>query len=95
MLIEQIDSVVNTEPTHDFTDYLILQMNNLVQICHGELSVVYSTEFLKNNIKKADSWIKLSRQSTIFNDYYNFFKQDKVSHKECFIAFLKKLYSLF
>lgn len=92
MLVEQIDSTVNAEPTHDFTDYLVLQMNNLVQICYGELSSVYSQDFIKNNIKKPQSWVKLARQSAIFNDYYNFFKQDKENHKECFLMFLKKLY---
>ena len=92
MLVEQIDSTVNAEPTHDFTDYLVLQMNNLVQICYGELSSVYSQDFIKNNIKKPQSWVKLARQSAIFNDYYDFFKQDKENHKECFLMFLKKLY---
>lgn len=92
MLVEQIDATVNAEPTHDFTDYLVLQMNNLVQICYGELSSVYSQDFIKNNIKKPQSWVKLARQSAIFNDYYDFFKQDKENHKECFLMFLKKLY---
>ena len=94
MLIEQIDAVVNSEPTHDFNDYLILQMNNLVQICYGELTSSYSKEFIFNNLKKPESWVKLARQSAIFNDYYNFFKQDKAKNKEFFLMFLKKLYSM-
>lgn len=94
MLIEQVDSIINQEETHDFNDYLIIQMDNLVQICIGELKTSYSKEFIFNNIKKPTSWIKLARQSSIFNDYYNFFKQDKEKNKEHFLMFLKKLYSI-
>lgn len=92
ILIEQVDSVINSEETHDFNDYLIFQIDNLAQICFGELTSSYSKEFILNNLKKPESWVKLARQSTIFNDYYNFFKENKEKNKEYFLLFLKKLY---
>lgn len=94
ILIEQIETIINSEETHDFDDYLILQINNLVQICSNELKSSYSKEFILNNIKKPTSWLKLARQSAIFNDYYTFFKQDKEKNKDYFLMFLKKLYPI-
>ena len=91
MLLEQIDTEVNQEITTDFNDYLIIQMKNLSNICYGELSQVYSQSFLENNLKKPSSWIKLARQSSVFNDYYNYYKQDKEAHKNDFLRFLKLL----
>lgn len=91
MLLEQIDSEVNQEITNDFNDYLIIQMKQLSELCYGELSSVYSQSFIQNNLKKPYSWMKLARQSAIFNDYYNYYKQDKMAHKEDFLRFLKML----
>jgi len=93
-LIEQIDSEVNQEISTDFNDYLIIQMKNLVTLCYGELTQSYSKSFISNNLKKPESWVKLARQSAIFNDYYNYYKQDKASHKTVFTKFLQMLYSM-
>lgn len=90
-LLDEIDSSVNQEITHDFDDYLIIQMKNLSELCYGELSQSYSKSFIENNIKKPESWIKLARQSAIFNDYFNYYKQDKEAHKNDFLRFLKML----
>lgn len=90
-LIDQINSTVQTEPTTDFNDYLVIELDNLAQLCAGELLQVYSKTFVNHSIKKSESWIKLSRQSSIFNDYFNYYKQDKQAHKMIFLKFLKTL----
>lgn len=89
MIIEQIYSVLSSSQ-HEFNDYLILQMPNLVDICFNELSV-YSKSFIKNNLLKPLSWYKFSKQSSIFNDYYNFYQEDTVKNKTVFAKFLKSL----
>lgn len=93
MIIEQIDTNIETT-NNEFNNYLTIQMKNLSILCYGELSQTYSKTFLEHNIKKPDAWIKLARQSSIFNDYYNYYKQDKKAHKNDFLRFLKMLYMI-
>lgn len=93
-IIEQIESIVQDNETHDFNDYLIIKMDKLAELSASELKCSYSKDFLLNNIKKPTSWVKLARQSAIFKDYYNFYKQDKENNKKYFILFLKQLYLL-
>lgn len=89
MLIEQIESVLNAQ-NQQFNNYLIIQMKVLTDICYNELSV-YSQSFIKNNLLKPIYWYKFAKQSSIFNDYYNFYQEDTVKNKTVFAKFLKSL----
>lgn len=89
MLFDQIESELKCV-SDNFNNYLVIQMDILVDICYNELSV-YSKSFLTNNILKSSSWQKLSKHSCVFNDYYNFYQEDKNSNKKIFNIFLNKL----
>lgn len=88
-LIDQIESMLKCQTNH-FNNYLIIQMDVLLDICFNELSV-YSNSYLKNNLLKTSAWIKLSKQSSVFNDYFNFYQADKEKNKKIFYIFLTKL----
>lgn len=92
-IIEQVESYLTTDMTHNFSEYLVIQMPNLSKLCANELKIIYSQDFLKNNLKEPKSWKNIARQSTIFNDYYNFLKEDVNMNKSYFIQFIKLLYS--
>lgn len=91
-LIDHIDSELSFS-NQQFNNYLIVQMNVLSELAYNELSV-YSKEYLKNNLLKADHWHKFVKQSSVFNDYYNFYKADTNANKQAFASFLKKLVKL-
>jgi hypothetical protein len=91
-IIEQIDTIINSEPAHEFNEYLIIQMDNLIQICKNELLLSYSKSFIINNLKQPTAWVKMARQSSVFKDYYQFYQINKMENKNYFLAFLKKLY---
>lgn len=90
MIIEQINTVIDSQPS-EFNDYLVIQMKNLSQLCSNELRQSFSETFIENHLKNPKSWVKLAKKSSIFNDYYNYYKQDKESHKDAFLKFLKMI----
>lgn len=90
-LVEQFNDYVNDKPSINFSKYLYLQIDNLVDICYNELISIYQPKIIYENLMKNKGWIKLSRKSSIFNDYYNLFQQNKIENKNIFHNFLYKL----
>lgn len=90
-LVEQFKEYVNDKPSLNFSKYLYLQIDNLVDICYNELISIYQPKIIYENLMKNKGWIKLSRKSSIFNDYYNLFQQNKIENKNIFHNFLYKL----
>lgn len=88
--ISQIIEVLDTEIKHNkrniFDNYLVVKMNQLVDICKMELDPID-----KSTIIKSSNWAKLTHKSTIFKDYYNFYLQDKKTNRVTFIKFIEKL----
>lgn len=92
-IIEQVNICLNDNSTHSFSEYLVIQMKNLSKICCNELKTIYSKDYLQHNLKQPKSWKNIARQSTIFNDYYVFLKEDIDLNKKYFVQFIKFLYS--
>lgn len=90
-LVEQFKEYVNEKPSLNFSKYLYLQIDNLVDICYNELISIYQPKIIYENLMKNKGWIILSRKSSIFNDYYNLFQQNKIENKNIFHNFLYKL----
>lgn len=90
-LVEQFKEYVNDKPSLNFSKYLYLQIDNLVDICYNELISIYQPKIIYENLMKNKGWIILSRKSSIFNDYYNLFQQNKIENKNIFHNFLYKL----
>lgn len=88
-LIEQVNSVLK-HYDHHFNDFLVIQMNNLSELCCNELQV-YSKSLLLHNLLNPLFWLKFAKQSSIFNDYYNFYQEDTIKHKMVYFKFLKSL----
>ena len=93
-IIEQFNSAIQEIETFDFDNYLIYQMDNLVNICVSELLSKLNKHYVLNNIVISSGWIKLSRYSSIFKDYYNLYCQDKQQYSNIFCKFLKKIANL-
>ena len=90
-LVSQFNDYVLEKPTYNFSNYLSLQIDNLVDICYNELICTYQPMILFNKIMKNKGWLTLSRKSSIFNDYYKLFQQNKIENKNIFHKFLYKL----
>ena len=92
-LVEQFKEYVIDKPSLNFSKYLYLQIDNLVDICYNELISIYQPKIIYENLMKNKGWIILSRKSSIFNDYYNLFQQNKIEieNKNIFHNFLYKL----
>lgn len=90
-LVEQFKEYVIDKPSLNFSKYLYLQIDNLVDICYNELISIYQPKIIYENLMKNKGWIILSRKSSIFNDYYNLFQQNKIENKNIFYNFLYKL----
>lgn len=88
-LLDQLETELNGN-TFKFNEYLMLQMNSLVTIAAMELKGSYSSSYLKKNIVKKESWLKLTEKSSVFNDYYKAYMENSIS-RECFYEFLKAL----
>lgn len=88
-LIEQVNSTLRHN-NHHFNDYLVIQMNNLSELCFNELQV-YSKSLLLHNLLNPLYWLKFAKQSSIFNDYYNFYQENTIKHKMVFLKFLQSL----
>lgn len=89
-IIEQLDTEITTDGKFSFNSYLTTQLNNMVDVALMELKSAYSDEFLKNNIIKKESWIKLSQHSAVFKDYYIQYMENP-NNKKLFFTFLKLL----
>lgn len=89
-IIEQLDTELTSDCKFSFNSYLTTQLNNMVDVALMELKSTYSDEFLKNNIIKKESWIKLSQHSAVFKDYYIQYMENP-KNKKLFFSFLKLL----
>lgn len=89
-IIDQLETEITSNNKFSFTEYLIVQLEGLSNMALAELRGVYSSEFLKENIVKKESWIKLSQSSNVFKDYYTAY-MDNPKNKGLFYAFLKSL----
>lgn len=87
-LVSQFNDYVGEQKPKKFNNYLIAELDNLVDLCYFEL-ISEGEDFIKDNILTADGWRKLSRKSTIFKDYYKMFLKEK--NKKLFHGFLYKL----
>lgn len=90
-IIEQFEEYVLQKNPGEFKQYLIIQMDNLVDICFNELSIHFDEETLKDKITKYTEWVKLSRKSAIFKEYFELFTSNKSLYSEMFCNFLKKI----
>jgi len=89
-IVEQLETELTSNSKFSFSEYLIVQLNGLSDIALAELRGNYSVGYLKNNIIKKESWIKLARCSNVFKDYYTSY-MDSSKNKELFYKFLKLL----
>lgn len=90
-LVNQFESYINNDKSKDYRKYLISQIEGLSSICSNELKLEYSKEMIKRNLIKPEGWRRLSKKSSIFNDYYNLFNQDKEKFEKIFMHFLKNI----
>lgn len=89
-IVEQLETELTSNSKFSFIEYLTVQLDGLSNIAIMELKGNFSSAFLKENIIKKESWLKLSQNSTIFKDYYTAY-MDSSKNKELFYAFLKAL----
>jgi len=89
-IIDQLETEITSNNKFSFTEYLIVQLEGLSNMALAELRGVYSSDFLKENIIKKESWIKLSQSSNVFKDYYTAY-MDNPKNKGLFYTFLKSL----
>lgn len=90
-IITQFEDYLQKENTFVFDQYLVVQLDNLSNICAIELSSKIDINTIKKYLIKPYGWIRLARQSSIFNDYYTIFKQDKNMYSKLFSQFLKNI----
>ena len=89
-IVEQLDTELTSNNKFSFIEYLTTQMPNMVDVALIELKSSFSDEYLRENIVKKDSWIKLSQESSVFKDYYLNYMEN-TSNKKLFFTFLKNL----
>lgn len=82
---------IQKENTFEFDRYLVIQIDNLVDICSNELLTKLNSNEIKEKLINQQGWLQLSRLSAIFNDYYNLYCQDKTIYSNIFCIFLKKI----
>lgn len=90
-IIEQFNTYIQQEPTFEFDKYLVYQLNNLAEICSRELLIKNSPKYILEKIIDSKSWVFLSRQSSIFKDYFQLYLQDKQIYSNLFSKFLKTI----
>lgn len=90
-LVHQFESYMIEDKSIDYRKYLISQMDSLSMICANELRLEYPNETIKRNLIKPEGWRRLSKKSSIFNDYYKLFNQDKEKFEKIFMHFLKNI----
>ena len=89
-LFDQLETEMTCEKKFDFNDYLSIQLNTLKDIAMNELKKSFTVSYLKRNILKKESWVKLAGKSSVFNDYYKAYMENRIS-KSLFYLFLKSL----
>ncbi len=89
-LFEQLETEITDDNKFSFSEYLMVQIDSMVEIAKMELKASFSLDYLKEHIIKKDSWIKLSQESSVFKDYYTAY-MNSASNKRLFFTFLKKL----
>ena len=90
-LIQQFETYVLSDQTERYNKYLISQVITLSELCYNELKINFTDEVIKRNLIKQEGWKRLSKKSSIFNDYYNLFNQDKNINSKVFSTFLKNI----
>lgn len=89
-IIDQLETEITSKNKFNFNEYLYKQLNGLIEVALLELKCKFSNEYLKENIIKKESWIKLAQASNVFNDYYMAYMNNS-KNKELFFNFLKLL----
>ena len=92
-LLDQLETEITSQNGFNFNEYLNIQVNGLVNIAMTELKASFSTEYLRENIIKKESWIKLAEKSSVFNDYYTAYMENS-NNKKMFYNFLKLLVNM-
>lgn len=90
-IIEQFNDFMIENKENNFSQYLSVQIKNLSFICFTELSVKMDKNIIKKFLKHTYGWIKLSHQSSIFNDYYQLFCSDRKQFGKIFFKFIRML----
>lgn len=90
-IIDNFNNYIEIKKSFDFDKYLIIQLDNLVDICYSELLAKFTDVKIKKMLIDNNEWKKLSMASAIFQDYYNLFKQDRTQYKNLFKKFLQKM----
>ena len=90
-IIEQFITYIQEEPTFEFDKYLVYQMNSLAEICVQELLMKQTVSDILSKIIESKNWVLLSRQSSIFKDYFQLYLQDKKVYSNLFCKFLKTI----
>lgn len=90
-LIQQFETYVMSDQTEQYNKYLISQVITLSELCYNELKITFTDEVIQRNLIKQEGWRRLSKKSSIFNDYYKLFNQDKEKYTKIFSTFLKNI----
>lgn len=90
-LVNQFENYLKEDKTQDFRKYLISQVDTLSNICGNDLKSNLDINMIKRNLIKQQGWKRLSKKSSIFNDYYKLFNQDKEKYSNIFTKFLKNI----
>ena len=90
-LIQQFETYVKSDQTEQYNKYLISQVITLSELCYNELKITFTDEVIQRNLIKQEGWRRLSKKSSIFNDYYKLFNQDKEKYTKIFSTFLKNI----
>ena len=90
-LIQQFETFTLSNQTEQFNKYLISQIITLSELSYNELKSFFTNDIIKRNLVKQEGWKRLSKKSSIFNDYYNLFNQDKNVNSKVFSTFLKNI----
>ena len=90
-LIQQFETYVMSDQTEQYNKYLISQVITLSELCYNELKITFTDEVIQRNLIKQEGWRRLSKKSSIFNDYYKLFNQDKEKYSKIFSTFLKNI----
>ena len=90
-IVDLFIEYIQKENSFEFDKYLVIQIDNLVDICVNELLTKNNENEIKEKLINQQGWLQLSRLSAIFNDYYNLYCQDKTIYSNIFCIFLKKI----
>lgn len=85
-LFDQLETEITNDNKFNFSEYLTIQLDSLVEIAKIELNI----NMVREDIVKKENWVKFSQQSSVFNDYYKIYMESP-SNKKLFFTFLKEL----